>query len=94
MQVLAQRMLGDQRVELADHLGVPAGREVGVDRHLRRAQPQIVEAADLGGRERLVGDVRERVAVPQRERLARRATPSSSRSKRAASTSPSASWSS
>ena len=73
VQVLAQRMLGDQRVELADHLGVPAGREVGVDGRLRRAQPQLVEAADLGGGERLVGDVLERVAVPQRERLARRA---------------------
>ena len=94
VQALAQRMRGDQRVELADHLGVAARREVGVDRALGRAQPQLLEPADLGGRERLVGDVGERVAAPQRERLARRATRSSSRSKRTASTSPSVSCSS
>ena len=94
VQPLAQRVLGDERLELADHLGVPAGREVGVDRHLGRAQPQLLEPADLGGGERLVGDVGQRLAAPQRERLARRAPRSSSRSKRTASTSPSASCSS
>ena len=88
VQALAQRVLGDERVELADHLGVPAGREVGVDRHLGRAQAQLLEPADLGRGERLVGEVGERLAAPQRERLARRATRSSSRSKRTASTSP------
>ena len=69
VQPLAQRVLGDERVELADHLGVPAGVEVRVDRQLGRAQPQLVEPADLGGRERLVGDVGQRLAAPQRERL-------------------------
>ena len=78
----------DQRVELADHLGMPAGREVGVDRQLDRAQPQLLEPSDLRRRERLVGEVGERLAAPQRERLAR-ARCSSSRSKRTASTSPS-----
>src|SRR4051794_25280515 len=48
-----------------------AGREVGVDRELERRQPQLLEPADLDGRERLVGDVVERRAAPQRERLAR-----------------------
>ena len=71
MQALAQRVLRDERVELADHLGVPAGGEVGVDRQLGRAQPQLLEPADLGRRERLVGQVRERLAAPQRQRLAR-----------------------
>ena len=59
------------RVELADHLGVAPGLEVGVDRHLGSAQAQLVEAADLRGRERLARHVGERVAAPQRERLAR-----------------------
>ena len=71
MQVLAQRIRGDERVELADHLGVAAGLEVGVDRALRRPHAQLLEPADLGGRERLVGEVGERVAVPERERVAR-----------------------
>ena len=71
MQVLTQRIRGDERVELADHLGVPPGREVGVDRGLRRPQPQLLEAADLGGGERLVGDVLQRVTVPERQRVAR-----------------------
>ena len=71
VQVLAQRVGRDERVELADHLDVAAGLEVGVDRHLGRAQPQLLEAADLGGGERLVRDVGERVAAPQRQRLAR-----------------------
>ena len=71
VQVLAQGIRCDERVELADHLGVPAGREVGVDRALGGAQPQRVEPADLSGGERLVGDVRERVAMPQGKRLAR-----------------------
>ena len=64
-------MLRDERLQLGDHLGVPAGLEVGVDRHLGGAQPQVLEPADLRGGERLVGDVGERVAAPQRERLAR-----------------------
>ena len=50
---------------------MPPGREVGVDRGLRCPQPQLLEAADLGGGERLVGDVLQRVTVPQRQRVAR-----------------------
>jgi hypothetical protein len=48
------------------------GREVGVDSQLGRALAQVLEPADLGGRERLVREVGERVAAEQRERLARR----------------------
>ncbi len=70
MQALAQRVRRDERVELGDHLDMAAGLEVGVDRQLGRPQPQLLEAADLGGGERLVRDVGERVAAPQRERLA------------------------
>ena len=71
----------DQPVELADHLGVATRLEVGVDRELGRAQPQLLQPADLGGRERLVGEVREWFAPPQRQRVARRDS-SISRSKR------------
>ena len=71
VQALAQRLLRDDRVDLGEDLELAAGREVGVDRELERPQPQLLEPADLGGRERLVGDVIERRAAPQRERLAR-----------------------
>jgi hypothetical protein len=69
VEVLAQWLLTHQGVELAGHLGVPARRQIHVDRALRRTQPQLVETPDLGGGERLVGDVRERLASPQAQRL-------------------------
>ena len=73
VQPLAQRLGGDERLELADHLAVPALVEVVLDRELERRQPQLLQPPDLGARERLVGDVVERRAAPQRQRLARRA---------------------
>ena len=35
-EVLAQRLRRDQRLELADHLGMAPRLEIGVDRHLAR----------------------------------------------------------
>ena len=69
VQPLAQRLLGHQRLELADHLAVPPGRQVTVDGQLDRGQAQLLQAADLRGGERLVGDVGQRRAAPQRQRL-------------------------
>ena len=71
VQPLTQWLLGNQRLELADHLAVPTRGEVALDRQLDRRQPQLLESADLRGRERLVGQVRQRGAAPQRERLTR-----------------------
>ncbi len=71
MQVLAQRMSNDHPLELAKHFDVTAVGEIAVDRALGRAQPQIVEPADLGWGERLVRDIGQRVPPPQRERLTR-----------------------
>ena len=73
---------------------VTAGREVGPDRQLGCLQAQLLQPPDLGGRERLVGQVGQDFAAPQRERLPRlavgglvgRAAAFTSRSKRAAST--------
>jgi hypothetical protein len=49
-QTLAERVLGDERLELADCLIVAAEREVAVNAvHLRR-QAQLLEAADLVAR--------------------------------------------
>ena len=96
-QALPQRMLGDERLELADELGVTAERQVGVDPLLERRQPQLLQPRDLGLGERLVGEVGERRPAPQRERLAQlraaavcgraRRASADSRSKRARSSS-------
>ena len=50
-----------------------AEREIGVDALLERDGAELLEARDLGLGERLVEEVRERGAAPERERLAERA---------------------
>ena len=67
-QSLAQRLIGDQRPQLAEHLAVAARDQVGVDRQLGRLQPQLLQPPDLGARERLISHVGQRAAAPQRER--------------------------
>jgi hypothetical protein len=71
VQALAERMLGDERIELAGDPPVLSGRECRVDRELAGAHVEVVEPPDLGGRERLVGDVAERRTAPEGERLGR-----------------------
>jgi hypothetical protein len=68
-ELLAQRVLVDQRIELADDVGVTAGFEVRVDCLLGGAQPELLQPPNLGGGERLVGQVGERLAAPQCERV-------------------------
>ena len=58
VQPLAQRVLRGERIDLRQDLAMAAGGEVGVDRELERMLPQALEPSDLGGGERLVGDVR------------------------------------
>jgi hypothetical protein len=69
---LAQGVLGDEHLQLADDVGVPAGREIGVEPALERRQSQLLQAGDRRARERLVGQVGERRPAPQGERLAQR----------------------
>ena len=73
VQALAQRMLLDQALELRERLRVTPGGEIAVDRELGRPQPQILEPADLGPRERLARDVGQRRPAPQSERFTRSA---------------------
>ena len=68
VQALSQGLLGDQRLEPGDRLGVAPGGELGVDRQLDRPQVKLLEPADLGSGERLGGDVGERGAAPELER--------------------------
>ena len=72
MQPLPERVVREQRVDLADDLLVAAGGQVGVDRQLGGSQAKLLEPPDLGSGERLVGDVRERLAAEQREGRPRR----------------------
>ena len=71
VQPFAQRVVRDERLELADHVGMPPGFQVCFDRQLVRVHAELVEPADLGGGERLVGDVGQRFPPPECERLAR-----------------------
>ena len=73
VQALAQRVIGDEPFELCDELAMAPVGELGVDRTRERGQAQRLQATDLRRRERLVGDVGQRRATPERERLARRA---------------------
>ena len=68
VEALVGGVLCDQRLEAADRIVVASRRELGVDRELDRAQVKLLEPADLGAGERLLGDVRERGAAPQLER--------------------------
>ena len=69
-EVLAERMLADERVELADQLRVASVGEVELDPLLDTREAKLLQAGDLGLGEALVGEVRERFSAPQRERLA------------------------
>ena len=71
MQALAQRLPGQQRLELRQHLAVAPGLEVLVNRDLERGGAQLVQAPDLGRGERLLGHVAQRRAAPETQRLAR-----------------------
>jgi hypothetical protein len=69
-QPLAQRMSGDQPLELTHELAVATELDVGVDPLLDRAQVQLREPADVGLREFLVCEVGKWGTPPERKRLA------------------------
>ena len=53
-------MLADERLELADEVPVPSALELGLDPLLERGEAQLLEPRDLGWRERLECQIRER----------------------------------
>ena len=71
-EALAQRLARDLPLQLADHVGVPAEREVGVDPALERHEPLLLEPRALRLRPGMVGELAERRAAPQRQRVAQR----------------------
>ena len=70
-QPLAERVLRDQLLELADELRVAAGLEVGRDPLLEHREAQLLQTGHGRQRERLVGEVGQRLAPPELERLAK-----------------------
>lgn len=66
-EVLSQRVLGQQPLQLRDQLRAPSRLEIGVDAALDRAHVELVETCDLSLEPDLVGDVRERRASPEIE---------------------------
>jgi hypothetical protein len=66
---LAERLLGDQRLELPDELRTRAERELRVDQVLERCHAEFRQVADFVRDERLVGQIGERRPTPEPERL-------------------------
>ena len=75
VQALAEGVLRHQRLKLGDDRPMAALAEGLIDRELTRAHPELLEPADLGGGERLIGEVLKRRPAPERERLTRGAVP-------------------
>ena len=63
-QTLAQRVRGNERLQLGHERVVVAELELGVDQVLACDQTQLFEPVRLGRGERLVGDIEERRAAP------------------------------
>ena len=68
-EALPVRVLGDERLELPDDLGVGAEREARLDVQLGRRDPEVGETRGLALGERLVGEVGEWRPAPEGARL-------------------------
>ena len=66
----APRVGGHELPQLADELGVAVAQQVRRDARLERSQPLLLEPRDLGRRERLEGEIRERRAAREPQRFA------------------------
>ena len=67
--VLAQRVLGDQRLEVADRITVKPECQVGFDAPLERHDTRLLETRALVSREGL-RELGQRTSAPQRESIA------------------------
>ena len=67
---LTMRVLGHQRLQLADQLGVPATLQVGLDPPFEGGCSHLLQPHRLGHQHALAGDVVQSSAAPQRQRRA------------------------
>ena len=63
-------MTRDERLQLADQVVLQAERKIGVDPFNQSAQAKLLQPPDLVESERLIGEVGQRRAAPQSERVA------------------------
>ena len=63
-------MLANERLQLANERGLAALGEVGFDSVLETGKAEVLETFDLVPSKALVGEVRQRRATPEGERLA------------------------
>ena len=68
-------MLAHERLELRDEVGVGADRELGLRALFEQREVELLEARDLLLRERLVAELRQRLATPKVERLVEQLRP-------------------
>jgi hypothetical protein len=64
VQSFAQRMLGHQHLQLADHVGVTSEGEVGVDARLEHGQPLLIDGRCLRQGHALVHQLNQRRPPP------------------------------
>src|SRR5215213_5216491 len=64
-KTLAERVLFDEQIELADELAVRASLELGLDPLFDRCQAQVLEPADLGLRKGVEREFGERLSAPE-----------------------------
>ena len=82
-RALAERLAGDERLELGRHGGVVPERQLGVDAILDAVEAQLRQTRRLEHGERLA-ELRERLAAPEGERVAeQRGRPCARRPRRA-----------
>ena len=64
-KALAKRIPRDEPFQLAEEIAGSTEREIGVEPLLERLEPRLLEARDLGLRERLEGQILERRSAPK-----------------------------
>ena len=62
-------VLGDQRLQLCDHGGIPSAGQLGVEPRFEGAQSQLVQAGNLRLSEGLVCELGQRSSPPESERV-------------------------
>ena len=72
LQPLPQGMLPGQVLQLGGEGVVPAKRQVSIDSRLQRGEPELFQSSCLGPDERVVGQIGQDGAAPQRQRVAQR----------------------
>jgi hypothetical protein len=71
-EALAEWMVGDERLELSDEVGVTTEREVGLDQVFEGDETKFFESGSFASAERLRGELGQGGATPKFERPAKR----------------------